>query len=454
MMATLRVVAQWLVRLEIVLLSLIYLYFVVTDQVPLIAFALIVSIWLARWWTTGRLTRTTRFDAPILVLLALLPVTYAVSIYAWQSQPKIFGVLLSIAFFYAIVNAIKTRRDLQWATIWLVVACAGIALAGLIGTDWAHDKIVSASIIYDQLPRFFQNIPRSIAGGFARNGVGGTLAFTTPFLFALVVAKREAKVLAGEQRSAGAEENSPPLLRSSAPLQILVIVTLLLSVITLALTQSRGGLLGTSVGLLAVAVWRDRRFVWLVVLGFVGIVISFALGYGDGLMGFILRMDAQSGTLASRLEVWQRGWMMVQDFPFTGIGIGTFNSVVHLMYPFFIASPDEVVAHAHNQFLQVAVDLGIFGLVAYIALLAAFVITAWQAFHVTKEKNIHALIVGLNCGILAHHVFGLTDAFILGTKPGIVMWIFFAFVASRAMTDDEGRADNVSVIGLPSLVER
>jgi hypothetical protein len=32
--------------------------------------------------------------------------------------------------------------------------------------------------------------------------------------------------------------------------------------------------------------------------------------------------------------------------------------------------------------------------------------------------------------MFAHHVFGLTDAFILGTKPGIVMWIFFAFVAT------------------------
>jgi hypothetical protein len=31
--------------------------------------------------------------------------------------------------------------------------------------------------------------------------------------------------------------------------------------------------------------------------------------------------------------------------------------------------------------------------------------------------------------MLAHQVFGLTDAFILGTKPGVLLWIFFALVA-------------------------
>jgi O-antigen ligase len=69
-------------------------------------------------------------------------------------------------------------------------------------------------------------------------------------------------------------------------------------------------------------------------------------------------MDARNATLASRWEVWQRGVMMVRDFPYTGIGIGTYNTIAHLLYPFFIAAPDEVVPHAHNQFLQVAVDLG------------------------------------------------------------------------------------------------
>ncbi len=40
------------------------------------------------------------------------------------------------------------------------------------------------------------------------------------------------------------------------------------------------------------------------------------------------------------------------------------------------------------------------------------------------------LIVGLACGMLAHQVFGITDAFMLGTKLGAVMWVFFGLVAA------------------------
>ncbi len=440
-------VARWLVQLEIPILSIVYVYFVVSDQVSLVAFGLILLIWLARWWTTKRLTFTTPLDLPILLLLVWLPFSLSVSIYTWESLPKVYGVILGVAFFYAIVNSIQSRRDLAWATFWLVVVCAAISFAGLVGTDWAQSKIISASFIYDRLPRFVQGIPRSIAGGFARNGVGGTLTFVVPLLAALALARSWASELAREQGRRGAGVRSPLLLCSSAPLQIIVIGVLALSLITLALTQSRGGLLGAGVGLLGVAIWRERRFAWLLVLGVAGLVALLALGYGNAMVNFVLQMDARSGTLASRMEVWQRGLMMVQDYPYTGIGIGTYNSIAHLLYPFFIAAPDEVVPHAHNNLLEVAVDVGIPGFIAYIALLTGFVVAAIRTYRATIDTGVRALIVGLGFGMLAHQVFGLTDAFILGTKPGVLLWVFLAFmmvICRQQTTDRRPQIESVS----------
>jgi len=165
-----------------------------------------------------------------------------------------------------------------------------------------------------------------------------------------------------------------------------------------------------------------------------------------GRVGFIANL-VSDGTLASRMEVWQRGLMMVQDFPFTGIGIGTYNVVAHALYPFFIAAPDEIVPHAHNQFLEVAVDLGIPGLMAYLGLLAAFVFCAVRAYRAANDAGMRALIAGLVCGMIAHHVFGLTDAFILGSKPGLLMWIYFGMIAAcyGIRTNDERSMANASV---------
>ncbi len=432
-----RTIAQWLVRLEIPLLALVYIYFVVTDGVPLAAFGLIALIWLARAWTTGKLTVLTPLDLPILILLAWLPVSYAVSAYPWLSLPKIYGVLLGAAFFYAVVNQVETRRDLAWAIFVLVLVCIAIAIAGLIGTDWAQSKIVSASFIYDRLPHFVQGIPRSIAGGFARNGVGGTLTFIVPLLAALATFKSKVESQKSKVNELGTRGW---LLITDNWLLFTALVwfALALSLVTLALTQSRGGILGAAVGLLAVATlrlaqgrfWRERRFAWVIVVGAVVLIGVMVAGQGTALIEFLLRMDARGGTLASRLEVWQRGVMMVQDFPFTGIGIGTYNNIAHALYPFFIAAPDEIVAHAHNNLLEVAVDVGIPGLVAYVALLTGFVVSALRAYRATIDSGVRALIVGLGFGMLAHQVFGLTDAFILGTKPGVLMWIYFALAVA------------------------
>ncbi len=409
-LGVLQAVARWLVRSEVIVLSVIYLYFVISDSVPLVALMVVGLVWLARWWTTGTLLRSTPLDVPISLILLSLPLSLWVSTNWWLSLPKVYGVILSVIFFYTAVAQITTRRDLAWATFWLVIVCIAISLAGLIGTDWAQNKIISAGYIYDRLPHFIQGIPRSIAGGFARNGVGGTLTLIVPLLGALVLARdNQAARLPGSRLWTGA-----------------ILLSLVLAVAALALTQSRGAILGTAVGLVGLAIWRDRRFTWIVAAGVVGLAAVIALGQGGTLLDFLLRMDAQSGTLASRLEVWQRGIWMVQDFPFTGIGIGTYNTVAHALYPFFIAAPDELVAHSHNNLLQVAVDVGIPGMIAFVALLTGFTIVLVRTYRGTDDAGVQALTVGLGCGMLAHQTFGLTDAFMLGTKPGVLLWVFVA----------------------------
>jgi putative inorganic carbon (hco3(-)) transporter len=422
-------IATWLVRLEIPALFAIYLFFILTDTLPFAAILLIIGIWLLRAWIERKFTSRTPFDLPIILLLVLLPFNLAISPNLFLSLPKIFGLLLGALIFYAIVNHISTEHDLQRSIFWLVLLASGIALGGLIGTDWAQGKIVSATMIYDRLPRVIQGIPRSIAGGFARNGIGGTLAFTVPLLASLLYSAFESTSTRTQSLTNQVKNGLGITSYRADPfvkwLPVLVLGTLLLSIAALALTQSRGGLLGTMIGLLVLLIWKKRRIGLLILaIGLLTAVLVSAFGSGH-----VIASALSDGTLASRLEVWQRGILMVEDFPITGIGIGTYNQVAHALYPFYIAAPDELVPHAHNQFLEVAVDLGIPGLVIYLGLLGVFFIGAGQALRAASDSSICALVGGLTCGMIAHHVFGLTDAFILGSKPGLLMWIYFAVIA-------------------------
>ncbi|HEB77806.1 MAG TPA: hypothetical protein ENI90_04675, partial [Methylothermaceae bacterium] len=68
--------------------------------------------------------------------------------------------------------------------------------------------------------------------------------------------------------------------------------------------------------------------------------------------------------------MWTNALYALSDFVFTGIGIGTFRQVMPLLYPFVSITPDSPsFTHAHNLYLQIGLDLGLPGLIAWLALI-------------------------------------------------------------------------------------
>ena len=130
---------------------------------------------------------------------------------------------------------------------------------------------------------------------------------------------------------------------------------------------------------------------------------------------------------------------MVQDFPFSGAGMGSFGPVADLLYPFFLAAPDTI-PHAHNLFLQVAVDLGIPGLIAWLSVLGASLAAAWSACRRPARRREAAgfdLLSGLGAGLLGSQValivLGLTDAVTWGmVRPAPLVWAIWGLAAAAA----------------------
>ena len=135
--------------------------------------------------------------------------------------------------------------------------------------------------------------------------------------------------------------------------------------------------------------------------------------------GFSTLQEAPAGEISfsGRPEIWSRAIYAIQDFSFTGTGLGTFRRVVNLLYPLFTISPDTDIAHAHNMLLQVAVDVGLPGLIAYLALLELAAAVAWSAARRSSGVAC-SLSLGLFAGLIALHIYGLTDALALGPSRG------------------------------------
>lgn len=143
----------------------------------------------------------------------------------------------------------------------------------------------------------------------------------------------------------------------------------LLMIATVFLCGSRGGFISVALQMAFLAVlilWRSRH---------VGIILTLALAFVlTGAFGTWLGSDRLIGRLGdlknsagfSRLQVAKDSVQMFEQRPWTGWGLGTFPVV----YPKFRTfATDLYVNEAHNDFVQLLVETGIFGFAAGLGLL-------------------------------------------------------------------------------------
>jgi putative inorganic carbon (HCO3(-)) transporter len=408
----LRSLCNWLVRLEPAILLLIGPLVLLRPKVGAVLLVAVPATWLCRRATTGHFVRRTPLDGPVALLLVMALVTLGVTPVPGLTFPRVLALVWGVAVFYGVAAHAQGERALLAAVALYVAFGAGIAGVGLLGTNWLY-KLGQIEGLVRRLPAALRGLPGAEAG-FHPNEVAGTLLWFIPVQVALLACWLAGRWDAGYRRTSGG------LLLGSTGLAIF----------TLVLTQSRGGWGGFAVALLAMLAMTGRRSrIAAVVLGLLGLLA--AVYVGPARLFEIMSSGAVEETVgrlsvAFRLEVWRGALWGIADFPFTGMGLGAFRRVAPLLYPLDI-EPGYPIAHAHNHLLHAGVELGIPGLVAYLAtwLLAAWLVVA--AYRRTRGW-LRALAVGSGGALVAYFVYGITDTVALGAKPGAMFWYLLGLI--------------------------
>ncbi|MCP4420057.1 MAG: hypothetical protein GY805_25925, partial [Chloroflexi bacterium] len=132
-------------------------------------------------------------------------------------------------------------------------------------------------------------------------------------------------------------------------------------------------------------------------------------------------------SLSFRQEVWRWTVVAIQDFPFTGVGLGSFRRVIRRLYPLGV-TPGYDVAHAHNLYLHTAIDIGLPGLIIYLALLGLAVYLGW--FAAQRSKPLRPYALGLIAGLIGFHTYGIGDVLALGSKTGLSFWFLLGLITT------------------------
>jgi len=400
--------------------------------------------WLLRWALRREPWPLTPLNGALLPFALMIPVGIWASPAREVTFPDATRVLLGLITFRAVTLAAGSRRGMAPAVA--VFCLFGIALigVGILGAQWSA-KVPVLGELGQRIPRLITTIPEDQGTpGVNPNHLAGALTLYLPLALALVFGQRfSRRAIIG------------PLLGLLGSLLFLALVAG-----TLLLTQSRSGWIGGAAGVLALIslaglTARDR---WARLLGaalpiLAVLAVAGAILYlgpqalGKSLFGKETASPVEevvgSITLEGRVEIWSRAFYAIQDFPFTGCGLGAFRRVVPVLYPLFTVPPDTDIGHAHNVFLQTALDLGIPGLVAYLALLMTSLALCWRVAR-EGEGFVRAVALGLAGGLIALHTYGLTDAMALGSKPAVAFWYALGLVGALSqVSESSGKEDSI-----------
>jgi putative inorganic carbon (HCO3(-)) transporter len=383
---------------------------------------------------TGRFAARTPVDIPILLLLLLLPLSLLITADRALTLPHVYKVIASVALFYAVATVLEEKA-------WFGLAAGAISVLGgvlggilLLSTHWPSKLSFLPIDLTQHIPLLINPFwkPEGFAG-FNANLAGGTLALMlpVPLSYALVGRRK--------------------LVRLAALVEACALCILLL------FTQSRGAIMGLAAGVAAILVARDRR--WLIVAAILVIGIAFS-GYviGEDAQTPGLDADAESVVRSAqgRMELWSRGLYMLQDFPFTGVGLGMVVKVLPLLYPTFLIPFDVGVEHVHNLYLHTGAEQGYPGLIATTAFLLGMLYLCWRSARRARSTDLEPLALGMLGTVVVFATHGVVETIPFSPKASLIIWALFgvaAAVGSRVVRSDGAPTTEVSQGAIVQAVE-
>ena len=438
------------------------------------------SMLVARGAIWGRFLERTPLDWAVGALGLMILATCFVVPDIEFSMGKIAGALYGILLYYAAVAVIRTERAIRagvyaFVLVGVALAVFGIVGAMLLGPEQAFVRVLPGLTKY--IPKHNWALPGAEAG-INPNAVGGSLLWVIPLALFLAGAmlgalggrpKNEAGATTSEGKDDGRADAAGADMRESRITGTAVggtpdSVNRESEVRLQPHRQERGrfgerwrhlgfiGLILASVVLLA-ALFLSQSYgtwialilsVWLIGLSpkrkawsLAGALVLCGAIYAIGPLRRAVAPLAITGTagtgetaptanvvrvkIEQRYGLWSAGVGAIRRAPVLGVGMNRLRLDPGISFE---------NAHAHNQFITTGAELGIPGLVAYIAILVGAGWMAWVVWKRSPDPWMRTAALGLIAGQLAFHIFGLGDAITLGSKPGALFWASLALIAA------------------------
>ena len=239
-------------------------------------------------------------------------------------------------------------------------------------------------------------------------------------------------------------------------LVLMVLPALLLSGFALVMTESRGAWLSGATGLMAFffLLWltgtdhkRPVRIFGYLLMGVAATLLASAIIY-------IVVAPSRAGALISQLgatwsgraQLWHDAQALLGDYTYTGSGLG---STMMVYSTYYLLLHVGHTSHMHNLYLEIAVQQGLAGLIAFLCLVTGLAFLLMAAM-TEGSRGRRRLAAGAMAALIALLVHGLVDAGLYASRlvpllflPLLVAWP----IRLRRRVDDPVSWGRLSFVG-------
>jgi len=328
----------------------------------------------------------------VFILTGLLSLINSVD---WHASFKgITKLLKALMIFLVYSQQVKTRSHFKG----IAIACA--AAITLTGVDAFWQLLTGKDFIRQNALQSAIGLPRATAAFPGCNAMGIYLTALTPLIAGLILFYRSRKE------------------------RILFFIAAAVGAAGIYLSLSRGAGLGFFVSLFFLSLIKKNK---LIIAGLIALILVYPMVMPQTIKDWTRTRNNNPLLVLidpARITIFENSLNMIWHHPVIGVGINTFSQnygkykTAHAESRFKTSD----TYYAHNNFLHLAGEMGLTGLLVFLAFLWVVFTAAWRAFKGQGDPFLKALSAGVLAALLAYLVNGLTETSLYHSRLVMIFW--------------------------------
>ncbi|MDD3905583.1 MAG: O-antigen ligase family protein [Candidatus Omnitrophica bacterium] len=197
----------------------------------------------------------------------------------------------------------------------------------------------------------------------------------------------------------------------AAIMSALIFFALLYSLI---LTKARGAWLGFSAALLPMIFFIRLKKALI----FLAIIVLFSVLF---IKKELIPDIFATVSVNDRVVMWTNGMEILQKHPIIGNGLNTF--FVEYKETRKDSDRGKRGSYAHNCYLQMAADIGLVGLAAFLLFAGAVIVKGFRSLSRIRDPAAYAIVLGVNLGLIAFLLHSAVDTNLYSLNLAALFWL-------------------------------